>query len=57
LGTRKLAAVATDVLGKRGRALLQGLFDRLATERLPRRYVQRLEQLGYTVTITPVPAA
>lgn len=30
-------------------------FDRLDTERLQRRHVQRLEQLGYTVTLTPVP--
>jgi transposase len=32
-------------------------FDQLDTERLQRRYVQRLEQLGYTVSLTPVPAA
>jgi hypothetical protein len=32
-------------------------FDRLATARLQRRYVQRLEHLGYTVTRTPLPAA
>jgi transposase len=32
-------------------------FDRWDTERLQRRYVQRLEHLGYTVTLTPVPAA
>ncbi len=32
-------------------------FDRLDTERLQRRYVQRLEHLGYTVTLTPAPAA
>jgi transposase len=32
-------------------------FDRLDTERLQHRYVQRLEHLGYTVTLTPVPAA
>jgi transposase len=32
-------------------------FDRLDTERLQHRYVQRLEQLGYTVTLTPAPAA
>jgi transposase len=32
-------------------------FDRLDTERLQRRYVQRLEQLGYSVTLTPAPAA
>jgi hypothetical protein len=32
-------------------------FDRLDTERLQRRYVYRLEQLGYTVTLTPAPAA
>jgi transposase len=32
-------------------------FDRLDTERLQRRYVQRLEQLGYTVTLTPASAA
>ena len=30
-------------------------FDRLDTGRLQHRYVQRLEQLGYTVTLTPVP--
>jgi hypothetical protein len=38
-------------------AAARGSFDRLDTERLQRRYVQRLEQLGYTVTLTPVPAA
>jgi hypothetical protein len=32
-------------------------FDRLDTERLQRRSVQRLEQLGYTVTLHPAPAA
>jgi len=32
-------------------------FDRLDTERLQRRYVQRLEHLGCTVTLTPAPAA
>jgi transposase len=32
-------------------------FDRLDTERLQRRYVHRLEQLGYTVTLTPTHAA
>jgi transposase len=32
-------------------------FDRLDTERLQRRYVQRLEQLGYAVTLNPAPAA
>ncbi|GAC1458953.1 MAG: IS110 family transposase [Ktedonobacterales bacterium] len=32
-------------------------FDRLDTERLQHRYVQRLEHLGYTVTLTPGPAA
>src|SRR5262249_14139504 len=32
-------------------------FDRWDTERLQRRYVQRLQQLGYTVTLTPAPAA
>jgi transposase len=32
-------------------------FDRLDTQRLQHRYVQRLEQLGYTVTLTPAPAA
>jgi len=31
--------------------------DRLDTERLQRRYVQRLEPLGYTATLTPAPAA
>jgi transposase len=32
-------------------------FDQLDTERLQHRYVQRLEQLGYSVTLTPAPAA
>jgi hypothetical protein len=32
-------------------------FDRLDTEQLQHRYVQRLEQLGYTITLTPVPTA
>jgi hypothetical protein len=32
-------------------------FDRLDTQWLQRRSVQRLEQLGYTVIFTPVPAA
>jgi hypothetical protein len=32
-------------------------FDRLDTERLQHRSVQRLEQLGYSVTLTPAPAA
>jgi transposase len=32
-------------------------FDQLDTSRLQRRYVQRLAQLGYTVTLTPAPAA
>ena len=32
-------------------------FGQLDTERLQRRYVQRLEHLGYTVTLTPAPAA
>jgi transposase len=32
-------------------------FNRLDTERLQRRYVQRLEQLGDTVALTPAPAA
>jgi hypothetical protein len=31
--------------------------DRLDTEQLQYRYVQRLEQVGYTVILTPVPAA
>jgi hypothetical protein len=31
-------------------------FDRWDTERLQRRHVQRLEPLGYTVTLTPIPA-
>lgn len=31
-------------------------FDHLDTARLQRRYVQRLEHLGYTVTLSPVPA-
>jgi hypothetical protein len=30
---------------------------RLDPERLQRRYVQRLTQLGYIVTLTPAPAA
>jgi transposase len=30
-------------------------FNRLDTERLQRRYVQRLAQLGYTVTLAPAP--
>jgi hypothetical protein len=34
-----------------------GTFDPLDTEQLQHRYVQRLEQLGYTITLTPVPAA
>jgi transposase len=32
-------------------------FDKLDAERLQRQYVRRLEQLGYSVTLTPVPAA
>jgi transposase len=32
-------------------------FDRLDTQRLQHRYVQRLAQLGDTVTLTPAPAA
>ncbi|MCL4543770.1 MAG: hypothetical protein M1118_04085 [Chloroflexi bacterium] len=32
-------------------------FDKLDAERLQRHYVQRLEQLGCTVTITPKAAA
>ena len=32
-------------------------FDRWDTERIQRRYVQRLEQLGYSVILTPAPAA
>jgi len=31
--------------------------DRLDTEQLQHRFVQRREQLGYTVTLTPVPSA
>jgi len=31
-------------------------FEQLATERLQHRSVQRLEHLGYTVTLTPLPA-
>ena len=31
--------------------------DRLDSEQLQHRYVQRLEQVGYTVILTPVPAA
>jgi hypothetical protein len=29
-------------------------FDRLEKARMERQYVRRLEQLGYTVTLTPV---
>jgi transposase len=32
-------------------------FERLDFERLQRHHVRRLQQLGYTVTLTPVPAA
>ena len=32
-------------------------FDRLDIQRLQHHHVRRLEQLGYTVTLTPVPAA
>jgi transposase len=32
-------------------------FDRLDTERLQRLHVRRLEQLGFTVTLSPAPAA
>jgi hypothetical protein len=32
-------------------------FDRLDTQRLQHRYVQRLEQLGDTLTRSPAPAA
>jgi len=32
-------------------------FDKLDATRLQRRHVRRLEQLGYTVTITPKEAA
>jgi transposase len=32
-------------------------FDRLDIQRLQRHHVHRLEQLGYTVTLTPTPAA
>jgi transposase len=32
-------------------------FDRLDIQRLQRHHVRRLEQLGYTVTLTPAPAA
>lgn len=32
-------------------------FDRLDTARLERQHVRRLEQLGYTVTLTPRQAA
>ena len=35
--------------------LATNYFDRLDTERLQHRYVQRLEQLGYSVALTPVP--
>jgi hypothetical protein len=32
-------------------------FDRLETARLARQHVRRLEQLGYTVTLTPTVVA
>jgi hypothetical protein len=32
-------------------------FDRLDTARLERQHVRRLEQLGYTVTLTPTVVA
>jgi hypothetical protein len=32
-------------------------FDRLDTQRLQRCYVQRLEQLSWTITLSPGPAA
>jgi transposase len=32
-------------------------FDQLDRQRLQRHHVRRLEQLGYTVTLTPTPAA
>jgi hypothetical protein len=32
-------------------------FDRLDAARLEHHHVRRLEQLGYTVTLTPIPAA
>jgi transposase len=32
-------------------------FEKLDTTHLERRYVRRLEQLGYTVTLTPAPAS
>ena len=32
-------------------------FDQLDRVRVERQHVRRLEQLGYTVTLTPVPAA
>ena len=32
-------------------------FDKLDTARIERHHVRRLEQLGYTVTLTPAPAA
>jgi len=32
-------------------------FDQLDRARVERQHVRRLEQLGYTVTLTPVPAA
>jgi len=32
-------------------------FDKLDTARIERHHVRRLEQLGYTVTLTPVHAA
>jgi hypothetical protein len=32
-------------------------FDRWDTDRRQRRYLQRLEHRGYTVTLTPAPAA
>lgn len=32
-------------------------FDKLDAKRLQRQHVRRLEQLGYSVTLTPMPAA
>ena len=39
------------------RNALADSFDKLDTARIERHHVRRLEQLGYTVTLTPAHAA
>ena len=39
------------------RNALADYFDKLDTARIERHHVRRLEQLGYTVTLTPAHAA